>query len=394
MRMYPLEGGETMKKFAFFVGLGFLLATACVVYVPTYDEEPPPDRGEYYERGYPSSLDTSYFYDYLSGYGSWIYYSPHNYVWVPRVTMYGWRPYTNGRWVYTNFGWTWVSQFEWGWAPFHYGRWGWDGDIGWFWVPGTVWGPAWVTWGRSNLYLGWAPLPPEARFIVGVGVTSIPYTLPPSFWVFVEGRYFMNDYIYRYSLPYERTVTIINYTTLQTNIIVQNQRVTNRGFGVEYISRVTKRRVTPYELRAVNRPQTSKVRMNNLEVYQPTINRNESAKPKTVIKKTEAKQKIMIQKEEISPADQEKRIQDRQIREEKLLVDTQNKEITDMKKKQEEAKKKAKTTEEKAKVEKEYNKKITEIKKKHDSEKTNIKERHKKDKEKAKKTKSKKVKKK
>jgi len=106
-----------MKKLALFIGLGFLLATACIVYVPTYDEEPPPDTGEYYERGYPSRMDTSYFYDYLSGYGSWVYYPPYNYIWIPRVTTYGWRPYTYGRWVYTNYGWTWVSQFEWGWAP-------------------------------------------------------------------------------------------------------------------------------------------------------------------------------------------------------------------------------------------------------------------------------------
>ena len=77
-----------MKKCAFIVGLSLILITACIVYVPTFDEEPP----GYYERDYPSRLDSSYFYDYLSDYGSWVHYSPHDYVWVPRVTTYGWRP--------------------------------------------------------------------------------------------------------------------------------------------------------------------------------------------------------------------------------------------------------------------------------------------------------------
>ncbi len=382
-----------MKKLVFFIGLSLLLITACIVYVPTYDEEPPLDRGEYYERDYPSRLDTSYFYDYLSDYGSWIYYSPYNYVWMPRVTTYGWRPYTYGRWVYTNYGWTWVSQFEWGWAPFHYGRWGWDVDIGWFWVPGTIWGPAWVAWRRGDMYLGWAPLPPDARFVVGVGVNALPYRLPLSFWVFIEGRHFMNDGIYRYILPYERATTIINYTTLHTNIVVQNQRVINRGFGVDYVARVTRKRITPYELKNVNNPQTAKIRMKNLEVYRPTVDTNERAKPKTVIKKTEVKEKITIQQDDISTAEREKRIRDAQIREEKLLIDTQNKEIADLEKKQDEAKKKAQTADEKAKVEVEYKKKITQIKKKHETEKSEIKKRHEEEKNKAKKIKSKKVKK-
>ena len=382
-----------MKKCAFVIGIGFLLAAACLVYVPTYDEGPPPDRRGYYERDYPSRLDTSHFYDYLSGYGSWVYFSPYNYVWIPHVTTYGWRPYTYGHWVYTNYGWTWVSQFEWGWAPFHYGRWGWDVDMGWFWVPGTVWGPAWVAWRRGGVYLGWAPLPPEALFVSGVGVTSLPYGLPHSYWVFVDGRHFMNDGIYHYVLPYERVRTIINRTTLQTNIIVQNQRVINRGFGVDYVARVTKRGITPYELRNVNNPQAAKVRMQNLEVYRPTINTNDRAKPKTVLNKTEAKEKTIIQQEKVSTVEREKKIREVQVREEKLLVETQNKEIADMKKEQVEAEKKAKTTDEKAKVESEYKKKITQIKKKHETEKAEIKKRHEKEKDKAKTVKSKKVKK-
>ena len=28
-----------------------------------------------------------------------------------------------GHWLQTEYGWTWISDWDWGWAPFHYGRW-------------------------------------------------------------------------------------------------------------------------------------------------------------------------------------------------------------------------------------------------------------------------------
>jgi hypothetical protein len=69
----------------------------------------------------------------------------------------GWSPYTQGRWSYTPFGWTWVSYEPWGWAPYHYGRWGY-GSLGWYWVPGSYWGPAWVSWAFGPSWVGWCPL--------------------------------------------------------------------------------------------------------------------------------------------------------------------------------------------------------------------------------------------
>ena len=67
---------------------------------------------------------------------------PYGYVWTPRHMGYQWRPYSNGHWVMTDFGWTWVAYEPWGAIPFHYGRWGYDDYLGWYWVPGTTWGPA------------------------------------------------------------------------------------------------------------------------------------------------------------------------------------------------------------------------------------------------------------
>src|SRR5215467_13051172 len=74
-------------------------------------------------------------------------------VWVPENVSRDWRPYTAGRWVYTDdYGWYWTSddrEAEWGWVVYHYGRWAWDDDLGWMWVAGREWGPGWVEWRRG-----------------------------------------------------------------------------------------------------------------------------------------------------------------------------------------------------------------------------------------------------
>jgi len=116
-----------------------------------------------------ASYDT--FYNQLDRYGDWRETSDYGYVWQPRQAQSRtWRPYTDGHWVYTDVGWTWVSQEPFGWATYHYGRWTRLRNIGWVWVPGDEWAPAWVSWRKSNDYVGWAPLPPEARFDRGTGI--------------------------------------------------------------------------------------------------------------------------------------------------------------------------------------------------------------------------------
>ena len=78
-------------------------------------------------------------------------------MWVPRVEV-GWRPYSNGQWTWTPYGWTWVPYESWGWVPSHYGRWGVSASFGWYWVPGRAWGPGWVSWAVGGGYVGWCPL--------------------------------------------------------------------------------------------------------------------------------------------------------------------------------------------------------------------------------------------
>lgn len=59
------------------------------------------------------------FYDALSPYGQWVDYQNYGYVWIPDVSP-EFAPYSSdGYWILTDYGWTWVSDYEWGWAPFH-----------------------------------------------------------------------------------------------------------------------------------------------------------------------------------------------------------------------------------------------------------------------------------
>src|SRR5207249_4016053 len=101
------------------------------------------------------SISFQVFYDGLAPYGSWVTYPGYGYAWAPRYG--GFRPYvTGGHWVFTDLGWTWVSDYDWGWAPFHYGTWVDDPVYGWLWIPGYDWAPAWVVWGTYGDYYGWA----------------------------------------------------------------------------------------------------------------------------------------------------------------------------------------------------------------------------------------------
>src|SRR5882672_7602363 len=96
--------------------------------------------------GSATVVSVSYFYDALSPYGRWVDYPSYGWCWSPAGVAAEWRPYSDGYWVYSDFGWTWVDYEPWGWAPFHYGRWLEDPQYGWLWVPGTEWAPAWVAW--------------------------------------------------------------------------------------------------------------------------------------------------------------------------------------------------------------------------------------------------------
>ena len=359
-------------------------AAGCIIYVPyddqggnrrpgrTYDQEPYQEYGDY---------DTSYFYEYLSPHGTWVSLRQHGYVWIPRNMSYRWRPYTNGRWIWTDYGWTWVSNFDWGWVPFHYGRWGWDNDFGWYWVPGTVWGPAWVAWRWGDNYLGWAPLPPDVEFISGVGIHGLPYDLPSHYWTFLEGRHFQDFSFDRYILPYERNLTIINVTQLKADINVRNRRVVNDGIDIEQIRKVTLRDVQRIDVQDADRPGRDRLQGGELQIFRPAVTKNDSAKPKKSVEESEARGRASSIRsrepgDELDPAEAESRIRREQEREVRLLEETQEKDTTGLKRELEGERAKVKTAAEKENVEKEYRIKSENLKKQHDDEKSGLTKRH------------------
>ncbi len=128
-------------------------------YDVTYDDAV----AQTYDDGYDPQA-AAQFDETLAPYGNWLDDETYGRVWQPSADVVGddFSPYaTGGRWMLSEYGWTWLSDWDWGWAPFHYGRWLAVADRGWCWMPGTLWGPAWVSWRSGGGYVGWAPLAPR-----------------------------------------------------------------------------------------------------------------------------------------------------------------------------------------------------------------------------------------
>ena len=173
------------------------------------------------------------FYDRLGEDGDWIESEQYGFVWQPTVSRNGsWRPYSEGRWAYTDAGWTWVSTERFGWATYHYGRWTRLRNIGWVWVPGEQWAPAWVSWRTSDRYVGWAPLPPEAHFERERGIhtaADVEYDIGPSQYSFVTVERLGAPSLRGVTIEPNENIVIIRETRNVTNIAVQENVIVNEG---------------------------------------------------------------------------------------------------------------------------------------------------------------------
>jgi hypothetical protein len=228
-------------------------------------------------------VDVSIFYDELAPYGRWFSLEDYGYVWTPYDVPIGWRPYTDGYWVYTDWGWTWVSNYRWGWAPFHYGRWVFHARHGWVWRPGTVWGPAWVVWrhrpGPAGVgWIGWAPMPPQIEWRVGFGLQAewgeVDRVVEPFWYSFVEERNFTaHDLGKRLELP-ARNVTLLQGSQNVTNYAWAENRVINRGIAIERVEQMVGRPVPRGRVADAGAPgRGAEVRGNDVLIYRPTIER-------------------------------------------------------------------------------------------------------------------------
>lgn len=209
------------------------------------------------------------FYDELSPYGIWINDPDYGYVWRPDVDQREFRPYyTNGRWVMTEYGNTWVSNYDWGWAPFHYGRWVYNRYNSWIWIPDTTWGPAWVTWRSGGGYYGWAPMGPSININISFGR---PYRLPDFCWNFIPQRdIYYNSFPRYYS---RRNTVYIQNTVIINNTYVRNNRTYYTGPRADDIRRVTNRDVTVYNINRNSRTGGTRIENNTVNIYNPRPSR-------------------------------------------------------------------------------------------------------------------------
>jgi hypothetical protein len=249
------------------------------------------------------AVGVDFFYNNLAPYGYWVDRPSYGWVWVPRHIRHHWRPYSNGRWVWTDYGWTWVSNEPYGWATYHYGRWNCDRDYGWEWVPGTDWGPGWVSWRQGGNYVGWAPLPPEVGWSAGGGLATGGFDLnagiDPGSYCFVPGRHFLAANVATYIDSPAQNVTIINNTTNFTNYRVEGGRVFNQGVPVQQIAQVTGQPVRPFRLDVMNTggPRPERVSGNTVAMFRPAtvVQRANAPDPTRVVPRAVATGRIAQQ---------------------------------------------------------------------------------------------------
>jgi len=209
------------------------------------------------------------FYDDLSPYGTWVDNPSYGYVWIPNGEP-GFSPYaTAGHWVFTDDGWTWVSDYPWGWAAFHYGRWDHDDVYGWFWVPDDEWGPAWVSWRSSPGYYGWAPLRPGISVSIAFGRE---YHERDDRWIFVRDRDITRADIGRRYVNRSRNVTLINQSTVIVNTRKDDKRNATyiTGPNRDDVQKITHTTVKPIAIRESDKPG-HRLSNGELQVYRPQV---------------------------------------------------------------------------------------------------------------------------
>lgn len=206
------------------------------------------------------------FFTQLQPLGVWVRHADFNFVWCPTGLPANWRPYTNGRWVFTSeFGWFFQSDEPFAWATYHYGRWLADPRLGWCWVPGTQWAPAWVTWRSSGDVIGWAPLPPtRPGFVVDVNVNV---TIVDANWIFVPVVRFVDPNLRVVVIVADQNPTFVRQTEFLGPVVVQNNVVINNVINVNFIEEQANVTVPVFTVAQSTEPVAPAVDGTTLEIY-------------------------------------------------------------------------------------------------------------------------------
>ena len=192
-------------------------------------------------------MDVGFFYEELSPYGDWVYTRDFGWAWFPRNVHAYWRPYNDGRWVMTEYGWTWVSYEPFGWATYHYGRWAGIRASAGSGFPARSGVPRGCPGRAAEATSAGRRCRPQVGFQVGVGIQlggfNLSVGIRPDYYNFVPERSFLEPRLSGYWCPTARNVTIIHNTTNVTNYTYIDNRVINRGIDVARIEQATGHRV-------------------------------------------------------------------------------------------------------------------------------------------------------
>jgi Family of unknown function (DUF6600) len=230
-------------------------------------------------------LPTSFasIHDRLAPYGTWLDVPAYGSCWRPTAATAdpNWHPYgQQGRWLYTDCGWYWHSDYSWGDIPFHYGRWFRDKGT-WLWAPGNAWAPAWVSWREAEGYLGWAPLPPTVAFKPGVGLQfdGVPaadsaFGLGPDAFTFVPCDHFWDRRLDAVMLPPDKAAEVFKASAVRNGYRFINGVFAVEGVGRDRVAALTHREVkieTPpvRDLRPISREEPARKDASGAKTSQP-----------------------------------------------------------------------------------------------------------------------------
>jgi hypothetical protein len=215
----------------------------------------------------PGQVSFGYFQGQLAPYGNWVQLPEYGWCWQPTVVSQDpfWRPYCQaGHWAYTDQGWFWASDYPWGDVVFHYGRWARHPGFGWVWVPDYTWAPSWVAWrhGEGDGFIGWAPLPPSARFVAGVGLTwrgrvvvDADFGLGPADFFFVSYDHYWEHDFRSFLFRPERAEFFWRRSVMRNGYRFNNGRYVIAGIGPQRMEVLTRHPVRPFEVREFARQE-------------------------------------------------------------------------------------------------------------------------------------------
>jgi hypothetical protein len=246
-------------------------------------------------------VDITYFHERLAPHGHWIEVDGHGWCWYPEHIEVEWRPYSHGHWVYSDdYGWYWHSDYDWGWACFHYGRWTLHHER-WIWVPGYEWSGAWVAWRYGGGYCGWAPLPPAARWTVGVGIATDGFSFEADIhttsWVVVQEARFTSTRIHSVAIAVDEVDVAISKTKVLGSVSVRGDAVVNTALKVESIKPAVGeiKRVKLHETRTLGAAKVEG-EAGQVRVFRPRVKRGEAQRPD--VNPREAARKTLNEKHE------------------------------------------------------------------------------------------------